>query len=57
MVDDIVRSEAHAKEGTGWVEVTGHARATVDILTNTLEREREGGGGGERDRQTFKQTS
>ena len=48
MVDDIVWSEAHAKEGTSRVEVTGHARATVDILTNTLEgggvEEREGGG-------------
>ena len=40
MVDDIVWSEAHTKEGTGRVEVTGHARATVDILTYALERER-----------------
>ena len=54
MVDNIVWSEPHTKEGTSWMKVTGHASATIDILTNTLwERERErkrqrerGGGGG-----------
>ena len=44
MVDNIVWSEPHTKEGTSWMKMTGHASATIDILTNTLwEREREGG--------------
>ena len=36
MVDNIVWSEPHSKEGTGWVEVTRHARPAVHILTNAL---------------------
>ena len=57
MVDNIVWSEPHTKEGTSWMKVTGHASATIDILTNTLwgrERER-GGGEGERERERVRE--
>ena len=40
MVDDIIGSESHTKEGTGWMKVTRHTGTTVHILTNTLQMDR-----------------
>ena len=48
VVDDIVWSEPHSEEGTGRVEVTGHARPAVHILTDAL-----GGRGGIHDISSF----
>ena len=45
MVDNVVWGEPHPKEGTGRMQVAGHSRAAVYILTNTLHR-REGEKGG-----------
>lgn len=36
VVDDVVGSVAHAKEGAGGMEVTWHARPHVDVFTNAL---------------------
>lgn len=36
MVDDVVGSVAHAKEGAGRMEVTWHACPHVDIFTDAL---------------------
>ena len=52
MVDDVIWSEPHIREH--WLdEGDRHSSSTVNILTNTLvrEREREGGGEGERERE------
>ena len=43
MVDDVIWSESHTKRNTGWMKMTRYASSTVDILTNTLGRERERG--------------
>ena len=40
MVDDIIGSEPHTKEGTGWMKMTRHTGTTVHILTNTLQMDR-----------------
>ena len=45
MVDNIVRSESHAEEGTGGVKMARHTSTTVHILTDTLSVHKDEGKG------------